>query len=133
MKKVIFILVAMMALCSAGAQNLIPSQDSTYEFNVRFDSIQMPDYMLQLDRGPSYYMKTAAEARTAALLGAVGGCLGVCLDEKLFGDSNFGIALGITGGVIAVVTGIISIVYDHKAADAMSKIKVTGNGVTISF
>lgn len=137
MKKVVFILVALMACSSAFAQDLKPTVDP-YRFDLVFDSIQIPDTFTQQGLTPSHYMKLASQARTISIASAGVSALGCFIGVKQAmtepdGDHSMATAVTIIGGAAAIVSYIVGLVYDNKAADAMASVKLTGNGVTISF
>lgn len=134
MKKILFILVTLMTCMSVNAQTLIPSQSNEYEYDVVFDSIQVPDYFGQQGLKPSYYMNIAADARIASLTCAVVGTAGYLIGIKSMpNDHTMATSIAVIGGIASVTSYIVSLVYDKKAAKVMSNIKLTGNGMTISF
>ena len=93
------------------------------------------DYEVNETLTPSYYLKQSANARAIALASAVVGGVGAGLSTKFTkeGDYSFSIAIGVIGSITATVAEIFSIYYEHKAGDTMSKIKFTGNGISVSF
>lgn len=134
MKKFFAILTLVTIAFSVNAQSLVPSQSTEYEFAVVFDSIQVPDYFGQQGLKPSYYMSVAHEARLISLVSSTLGAAGYLLGNKLMpNDSSMSNSMLIIGGIASVASYIVSIVYDKKAINALSNIKLTGNGVTISF
>lgn len=133
MKKVVFILVALMACSGAFAQSLKPTEDPNH-FDLVFDSIQIPDTFAQQGLTPSFYMKKAAEARTiSAAVGIGGGLLTLGVSKLAPEDIMLPVSIGIITGIATTVSYIVGLVYDNKAADAASKVKFVGNGVSISF
>lgn len=143
MKKIVFILVAVMALAgSAFAQSFQTYPASTVQLNteqpsvvytVQLDSIEVPSTFME-GQTPSYFMKQAAQARTiSAVAGIGGGLLALGASQLCSEDITFAVSIGIVAGVTAAASYIVSLVYDNKAADAASKVKFVGNGVSISF
>ena len=133
MKKIIFILFAVIATTTVSAQTLTQTSDPM-RFDLTFDSIQISDSFTQLGLKPSYYMDQAVKARTISLISAgVTGLVAYGSTKLMPDDPSMAVSLGIIGGAVSLVSYVFALVYDHKAADAMRNIKLTGNGVTVSF
>lgn len=137
MKKILMFITAIAIALSVNAQMMCVKQDTIKTFSV--DSMQVPQFIVEQGLTPSFYMESAFKARLVSLASIVIGCGAEyalsytnSYNISLFND-NASIAIGVITGGVALISWIYSVSCDYKAAKAMSSIKFTGNGVSVSF
>ena len=113
-------------------------KDTIKMVSIMVDSLQIPQSFIDEGLTPSHYMKCAANSRLVSLLSAAaGGAIIYYITDinknKAVPNTDAVIITGVMSGLASLTAYIFALSYDYKASKAMSNIKFTGNGVSISF